>query len=107
SGIAVACAWIRERRERELEEARPQALDAQRLRLALASGDMGTWTWDIASGRVEWDEQLEALYGLAPGSFDRTFAMYESLLHEDDRARVLRAIRDGMEHDVSWRFDHR
>src|SRR5262245_51935218 len=43
SVIAVACAWMRERRESELEEARPEALDAQRLRLALASGDMGTW----------------------------------------------------------------
>jgi serine phosphatase RsbU (regulator of sigma subunit)/PAS domain-containing protein len=105
--IAVLSAWIRERRERELEETRPQALDAQRLRLALDAGEMGTWTWDLASERVAWDERLEALFGLAPGGFDGTFEMYESLLHEGDRARVVRAVRDGMAHDLSWRFDHR
>ena len=30
---------------------------------------MGTWSWDTATGRVEWDSATEALYGLEPGTF--------------------------------------
>src|SRR2546423_7126624 len=107
SGAAVASAALRQRRDDELEITRPQAAAAQRLRLALDAGQMGTWRWDLRTGRVAWDERLEALYGLAPGTFDSTFATYESLLHPEDRQRVLATVRDGMERNVPWHFDHR
>src|SRR5688500_6227327 len=48
------------------------AVDAQ-LRLALEAGRMGAWSWDAKSDRVTWSDTLEALHGLAPGTFDGTF----------------------------------
>lgn len=104
---AVASARLRQRRDDELEITRPQAADAQRLRLALDAGQMGTWRWDLRTGRILWDERLEALYGLAPGSFDNSFRMYESLLHPEDRDLVRAAVRSGMQRNTPWRFDHR
>jgi len=104
---AVVSSLLRSRRDNELAIARPQARVAQRLRLALEAAEMGTWRWDTRSGHVEWDEQLERLFGLDPGSFDGTFDTYASLLHADDRERVLAAVRDGMAHDRPWHFDHR
>lgn len=104
---AVTSALLRERRDKELAITRPQALDASRLRLALDAGRMGTWQWDIETGRIIWDEQLEALYGLAPGTFDGTYAMYQGLLHADDRARVTSAVNEGIARDQPWTFDHR
>jgi serine phosphatase RsbU (regulator of sigma subunit)/PAS domain-containing protein len=95
------------RRDQELAATRADAADAQRLRLALDAGEMGTWRWDLRSGRVEWDTRLEALFGLEPGSFDGEFTTYESLLHPEDRVRALAAVRDGMERKTPWRFDHR
>src|SRR5205823_1774691 len=80
---------------------------AQRLRLALGAGRMGTWRWDLAKGKVDWDEQLEVLFGLAPGSFDGSMAMYRELFHPDDRERAIATVNDGMANDVAWRFDHR
>ncbi len=106
-GIAIASARLRQRRDDELEITRPQAADAQRLRLALDAGRMGTWRWDLRTGRIMWDERLEALYGLDPGSFDSSFTMYESLLHPEDREMVLGSVRNGMQRNVPWRFDHR
>ncbi len=104
---AVASASVRQRRDAELEITRPAVADAQRLRLALDAGHMGTWRWDLGTGRVTWDERMEALFGLAPGTFDGTFAMYESLLHPEDREHVLDAVRGGMERNRPWHFDHR
>src|SRR5207248_11049323 len=59
---AVASARLRQRRDDELEITRPQAADAQRLRLALDAGRMGTWRWDLHTGRTLWDERLEAVH---------------------------------------------
>jgi PAS domain S-box-containing protein len=105
--VAVFSARLRVQRERELELTRPQALDAQRLRLALSAGDMGMWRWDLAAGTVDWDEQMEALFGLEPRSFDGSFDTYAAMLHPNDRERALTAVSDGMAEDHGWQFDHR
>jgi serine phosphatase RsbU (regulator of sigma subunit) len=68
---------------------------------------MGTWRWDLTRGAVHWDEQLEALYGLAPGSFDGSMEMYRSRFHPDDRDHAIETVNDGMARDVPWQFDHR
>src|SRR5262245_983382 len=104
---AVGFARLRELRDLELAETRPQVLDAQKLRLALDAGDMGTWVWDLTVGKIEWDDNLERLFGLAPGEFDGSFDTYASLVHPDDRDRALTAVRHGMERGEPWRFDHR
>jgi hypothetical protein len=72
---AAVLTLVRQRRDSELEITRPQAMDAQRLKLALGAGGMGTWRWNIVTGEVHWDEQLEGLYGLAPGAVDGSMAM--------------------------------
>jgi two-component system CheB/CheR fusion protein len=80
----------------------------QRLRLALEAGRMGSWEWDIQSQRVLWSPGLEAIHGLAPGSFAGTFDAYRQDIHADDRERVERAIhatlRDGTEHHIEYRI---
>jgi PAS domain S-box-containing protein len=104
---ATLLSYAREQREAELDRTLGVARDAQQLALALEAGEMGTWRWDVRTGRVVWDARLEALYGLAPGTFDGTFDTYASLLHPDDRERVLAAVRQGMSNGTPWRFDHR
>ena len=42
----------------------------EHLVLALAAGELGTWRWDMATGKTEWDATLERIFGLEPGSFD-------------------------------------
>ncbi len=61
---------------------------AERLQLALGAGRMGTWSWDLASGRVSWDPAMEVLYGLEPGTFGGTIEDYLALIHPDDRQQV-------------------
>ncbi|MBI3910860.1 MAG: PAS domain S-box protein, partial [Armatimonadetes bacterium] len=63
-----------------------------RLRVALEAGRMGAWEWDAGSGRVSWSPGLEAIHGLAPGTFGGTFAAFQRDMHMEDRATVLEAI---------------
>ncbi|MDZ4826464.1 MAG: SpoIIE family protein phosphatase [Actinomycetota bacterium] len=104
---AVALTQIRISRDRELDEARPGIAEAQRLRIALDAGEMGTWSWDRATSRVEWDDRLESIFGVEPGTFDNTFASWVALLHPDDRDDTLAALNDAIERLAPFRFDHR
>src|SRR4051794_26355805 len=78
---AAMSAIARVRALRDSGSAPEESPDAQRLRLALEAARMGTWRWDLTSDRVEWDESLEALFGLPSGSFDGSFETYRALLH--------------------------
>jgi PAS domain S-box-containing protein len=83
-------------------------VDAERLRLALEAGRMGTWEWDIRTQRVSWSPGLEAIHGLGPGTFPGTFEAFQSDIHPEDRARVLdsirRALDEGADHRVEYRL---
>lgn len=90
------------------EQERQLADRTERLELALQSGHMGTWRWDIATGAVFWDDTLEALFGLERGTFDGTMDTYSRLMHPDDRSETLatiqRSIASGADHEVEHRF---
>ncbi len=80
---------------------------ADHLRLALDAGGFGTWRWDLHRGDVTWDPQMERLFGLEPGTFDGTFESWRSLVHPDDRERVLSAVQDAVAAKGSYQLAHR
>jgi PAS domain S-box-containing protein len=78
--------------------AEPTSIAETRLALALEAAQLGTWTWDKASGITTWDVRLEELHGLGPGEFGGTFDDWLAAMHPDDRpeclARVQAALAD-------------
>jgi len=80
----------------------------ERLRMALAAGKMGNWEWDVRTSKVAWSPDLEAIHGLAPGTFPGTFAAYEKDVHPEDRDAVRRAIARNLEggddHHIEYRI---
>ncbi len=79
--------------------------ERQRLQLALSAREMGVWTYRIGTGEVFWDEQVERIHGLEPGTFSGRFEEYESCVHPDDRADLLASILHATE--KRERFQHR
>ncbi|HEY0519826.1 MAG TPA: PAS domain-containing protein, partial [Ilumatobacteraceae bacterium] len=92
--------------EQRLLEQRATDL-TEHLRLALDAGELGTFRWDMSTGETIWDARLEALFGLAPGTFDGTFETYVSLLHPEDRARVLHVVQDAVATKQRYEVEHR
>jgi len=79
----------------------------ERLEVAVAAGRMGTWEWDTRTNQVTWSAQLEAIHGLAPGTFAGTFEAYLSDIHPEDRERVEQTIAAslaGGEHHFEYRI---
>jgi PAS domain S-box-containing protein len=78
------------------------------LRQALEAGRMGSWEWDLTTNKVSWSPGLEAIHGLAPGTFDGSFEAYQQDIHPEDRERVLNSIantlENGTEHHIEYRI---
>ncbi|MEA5623715.1 AAA family ATPase [Nostoc sp. UHCC 0251] len=80
----------------------------EKLNLALKSAQIGVWSWDIASDRFDWDEQIYQLFGLTPETFAGTSEALLARLHPDDRGLLAqslsRAINEGVEHNLEYRI---
>ena len=79
----------------------------EHLRLALEAGELGTFRWHIPTDRVEWDERLELLFGLEPGTFGNTTEQWVSLVHPDDRDDMLEIVKAAVVADEPYRVRHR
>jgi len=82
----------RDLRQRAETEAALRQASESRLHLALAAGRMGAWDWDIEGRRVGWSAELEAIHGLAPGTFGGTLDDVRRDVYPADAARLETAI---------------
>src|SRR5690348_14120282 len=92
-GPVARARYDRERRARMeaeaiAERALAQAYEAaQRVAEAQRIAHMGSWAWDLATGRVDWSDELYSIFGQTPGS-PVSYETFLSRVHPDDRARV-------------------
>jgi PAS domain S-box-containing protein len=89
----------------EAEEDDAKALE--RLRQAQKLARVGTWEWDLHSGRNVWSDELWDLYGLRLGEQRASYAAWRETLHPDDRARceerVVSSSIAGESFEIEWR----
>ncbi|HET7717859.1 MAG TPA: histidine kinase dimerization/phosphoacceptor domain -containing protein [Bauldia sp.] len=81
--------------------------ERERMLAALKASRCGTWRWNIAEDRVEWDEALCDVYGLPPERAPRTSGEFLSLIHPDDRehawSKIRACIEEGTDADYQFR----
>ena len=86
--------------KRALEESEARLRVRQEmLDLAQKAARAVAFDWNIGSRESEnyWSPDLEAMYGLEPGTFDRTFQGWKKLVHPDDWPSVKLAIKHAQE----------
>jgi PAS domain S-box-containing protein len=79
---------------KQVEEA--LSISEERLRMANEAAHMGVWNHNLVSGKVEWSEELERIFGLRPGEFAGTSEAFFSAVHPDDRERVQTTVSAAM-----------
>lgn len=110
-GIALQQAELYQQLQNELAERRRVEAELRAsetwLRLALTAAQMGTWNWNIQTGKIVWSDDLEVFFGLQPGEFDGSFEMFVAQLHPDDRDRVLvtidHTVTTGADYEIEFR----
>jgi PAS domain S-box-containing protein len=77
----------------ERREAEQAVQDSeQRLRLATAAADIGTWDFDPVSGVLRWDERCRQLFGV-PADAEVSYDVFLTGLHPEDRERADDAVQ--------------
>ncbi|MBW4488762.1 MAG: PAS domain S-box protein [Trichocoleus desertorum ATA4-8-CV12] len=64
----------------------------EKLSLAIEAAQIGTWEWDIWTGKVSWSRQHERLFGLSADAFPGTVSAFLACVHPEDRERVAQSL---------------
>ncbi|NYD22727.1 SpoIIE family protein phosphatase [Kineococcus aurantiacus] len=70
--------------------------DRLRWQLAVAAGGVGSFDWDLRSGRLNWDAQLLTMFGYDEAEFGRTIEDFDARVHPEDRGRVTLALEQAI-----------
>ena len=90
----------RERQSELLREAK------ESLAFALEAGRLGSWEYDLATGEIPCSAICKRNFGL-PEDARLTHDGLFALIHQDDRARVGRAIREALEGGAEYLAEYR
>ncbi len=66
--------------------------DHVRWGLAVDAAGLGTFDWDLVSGRLVWDERLLELFGYDVTDFEESIEAFNTRVHPDDLPRVSEAV---------------
>ncbi len=74
------------------------------LDVAVQSGNIGLWAWDILTGRLTWNDHLLAIFGLPAETRDLTLPRFLAAIHPGDLDETQRAWKAAL--DTRAIFDH-
>lgn len=88
------------------------AQSREQLELALAGGELGTWDWDLSSGKVIVSDRWAAMLGYRPSEFEASAEAWQQRAHPDDRPVADAALQahlagDAPSYECEYRMQHR
>ena len=84
-GFAALFSWNQYRAQQQHQQL---ALSHEHMKLALDSGGLGLWSWNLVTGDFEVDQRLLAMLGFAPGEVQPDNHLFAKLLHPEDRQKL-------------------
>ncbi|MCC7292181.1 MAG: PAS domain S-box protein [Phycisphaerales bacterium] len=79
----------------------------ERLQLALLAGRMGTWDWDLRTGKIVWSPGHIRLFGLEPDAFDGRYETFAQRIHPDDLQPLEVARQRAMREHRTYEHEYR
>jgi PAS domain S-box-containing protein len=97
ASLAYRNASLHEQAQAQLEErirAEATLAESQKhLHLVIEAAELGTWEWDLATDKFQYDEQWERMLAYGPGEAGADLAWWAEAMHPQDRTRVMRALK--------------
>ncbi|MDX2212312.1 MAG: PAS domain-containing protein [Oculatellaceae cyanobacterium bins.114] len=83
---------------------------SDRLALALKSGAIAIWDWNVTENILTWDDRMYELYGITSDQFTNIYDAWANSLHPDDRPFAESAIQKALvgekDYDPEFRVVH-
>jgi signal transduction histidine kinase/ActR/RegA family two-component response regulator len=105
--LAAATAERDAAERRRAADFRALELSENRLRLALETGRMSVWDWDVRAGTVDWTASPAPMPALRTVREQAAFEGFLALAHPDDRERVQATIRGALHLGARWDVEFR
>ena len=102
-GLLAVVRDISARKRNEVQLAQSE----ERLRLAVEAGRMATWDWELAAGRLVWNEEQFRMLGLQPDADEPTYERWMSRVQAEDQRRVRAAIDDAIAAGGAFHVEYR
>ncbi len=68
---------------------------------------LGTWEWDVTEPTAVWSDELYRIYGLTKDGYTPSYERYLTMIHPDDRQRVVDATKRVFDEHVPYSHDER
>lgn len=68
---------------------------------------LGNWEWDIASGSINWSDEIYRIFGFEPQKFTATYDVFLQAVHPDDRDNLEEAVQAALAGKSLYSIDHR
>ncbi len=78
-----------------------------RLRRSQAFANIGTWDWNLETGKIYWSERMGALFGLNKTVSEITHEEQMKYVHPDDYQLVRESITNCLEKNQEYDVEHR
>jgi PAS domain S-box-containing protein len=109
---AISHTLERARREWTLLQERKWAQEALRehqlrLQLALDAAEAGVWHWNVQTGEIYWDDRMQTIFGLEPGTFSGTLEAWLAQVHPEDQSAALKGALEALEQNRPYNFEYR
>ena len=80
---------------------------AQRLEEAQRIAQVGSWEFDVASGKLTWSDETYRLFEIDKDTFGASYEAFMDTVHPDDRERVSQAYIDSLTNRMPYEISHR
>ncbi|MGY1741542.1 MULTISPECIES: SpoIIE family protein phosphatase [unclassified Blastococcus] len=74
-----------------------EAAERLRLELAVEAAGIGSFDWDLVTGRLDWDDRLLDMFGYARDEWDARIEAFTARLHPDDVESTSAALRHAID----------
>ncbi|WP_164700575.1 SpoIIE family protein phosphatase [Modestobacter sp. KNN46-3] len=83
--------------------------EVSRLRwgLAIDAAGIGSFDWDLTTGKLSWDDRLLELFGYERDDFTGTMEAFDARVHPDDAERVREALQTAIDVCAEFEVEYR
>ncbi|MCT7981929.1 PAS domain S-box protein [Laspinema sp. A4] len=79
----------------------------QRSQLALDAAQMGTWEWNLKTGKVKRSAMVARIFGTDQGSFDGTYEGFVEGIYPEDRPSFEQAVQQAIKNQEDYEIEFR
>lgn len=91
----------RKHMEQVVRESRESLREAQRI------SHVGNWELDLASGALQWSDEIYRIFEIDPERFAASYEAFLNTIHPHDRDAVNNAYRASLENRAPYEIEHR